>query len=829
MNSPIISIIIPVYNAQEFLAETIASIQAQTFENFEVICVNDGSTDGSVTILEQTAHQDPRFRIVHQENAGAGAARNYGFAHAKGEYCIFLDSDDLFSEQLLEKLYHAITEHQADVAACNFSRIHPDGRETQHEGVHTKWIPGGLQVFSYRDTPDYILRVIDPVAWNKLYRTDFVREKGLKYEELSTVNELTFAALSVACAESITYIPDFLIRTRICDSSENEGTEDLDNIRKAVFSTVRQASELPHARVINRAILSFAVDHFVKTLANDIKNFSDPKAEAFYRMVYETFNSPEYAEVDAVTLRNPRRYLEFCSIKKHDYASMKEMVSRRLVVSLTTYPRRIGSIPAVLESIYNQTRKPDEVVLWLAEAQFPGKENELPEELLKWMEDGLLSVRWCDDLKPHKKYFYALQEYTDDLVVTVDDDLLYSRDMLASLYASYLLYPEAVSTVRAHLMMLDEQNRIMPYNTWIQETDRCIHKPSMQLMATGGAGVLYPPNLFRKEFFDKGAIMENCPWADDLWLKAMQVVSGVSVVVARPHEQLQYLPGTQEEALHQVNVRQNQNDVQLANISRWLDEVFEPGILIRKLTEASEGERILGMQAVSHHLDEERKALRRQVEPSQRKAKDAEAKQRQAENKQKQAENRRKQVEEKLKNTNEQLCQTQNLQKQTQQKLSQTEGKLSRTEDALNQTKQKLSQTEGTLNQTRQKLSQTEGTLNQTRQKLQQTEKTLNQTQQKLQRTELALRKTQENLARTNEQLRWTREHMPIGVQMRDLGEFLRQKRAGTNPLFWSIKYGIYLCGWIPLKLLTGTMYFLKNGFKATAKRIIGKLFRRGQ
>ena len=822
MDRPIISIIMPVYNAQEFLPETIASIQAQTFEDFEVICVNDGSTDGSVTILEQTAQQDARFRIVHQENAGAGAARNHGFTHARGTYSIFLDSDDLFSEQLLEKLYHAITEHQADVAACNFSRIHPDGRETQHEGVHTKWIPNGLQVFSYRDAPDYILRVIDPVVWNKLYRTDLVREKGLKYEELSTANELTFAALSVACAESITYIPDFLIRVRICSDSENEGTEDLENIRKAVFSTVRQASELPHARVINRAILSFAVDHFVKTLANDIKNFSDPKAEAFYRMVYETFNSPEYAEVDAVTLRNPRRYLEFCSVKKHDYPTMKEMVSRRLVVSLTTYPRRIGTIPAVLESIYNQTRKPDEVVLWLAEEQFPEKEKELPEALLKLAAENRLTIRWCDDLKPHKKYFYALQEYSDDLVVTIDDDLLYSRDMLASLYASYLLYPEAVSTVRAHLVMLDEQNRIMPYNTWIQETDRCVHKPSMQLMATGGAGVLYPPNQFRKEFFDKGAIMENCPWADDLWLKAMQVVSGVPVVVARPHEQLQYLPGTQEEALHHVNVRQNQNDVQLANISRWLDEVFEPGILVRKLTEVSEGERILGMHAVSHHLDEERKALRRQVEPSRRKAKEAEAKQRQAEN-------RQKQDEEKLKNANEQLRQTQNLQKQTQQKLNQTEGKLNRTEETLSQTKQKLSQTEGTLNQTKQKLSQTEGTLSQTKQKLSQTEGTLNQTQQKLQRTELTLRKTQENLSRTNEQLRWTREHMPIGVQMQDLGEFLRQKRADSNPLFWSIKYGIYLCGWIPLKLLTGTMFFLKNGFKATVKRFFGKLFRRGQ
>lgn len=808
MNRPIISIIMPVYNAQDYLPETLASIQAQTLRDFEVICVNDGSTDASVEILERTTAMDPRFSIVHQKNAGAGAARNFGFTYAKGEYSIFLDSDDLFSEQLLEKLYNAITEHQADIAACNFSRIHPDGRETQHEGVHTRWIPDGLQVFSYRDTPDYILRVINPTPWNKLYRTSFIRDKGLKYEEITSTNDITFAAVSVASAERVTYIRDSLVRYRVSrgGSISSGKSKNLNNIKIAVFSAVRQARELPHAQMINRAILSFVVDNFVYSLASYIKDFSDPQAEEFYRMVHETFNQEAFANVDPVTLHNPKQYLEFCSVRKHDYETMKKMAARRLIVSLTTYPKRIGAIPAVLESIYNQTKKPDEIVLWLADSQFPEKEKELPEQLLKLVAENRLTIRWCEDLKPHKKYFYALQEYTDDLVVTIDDDLTYSRDMLASLYASYMLYPKAVSTVRAHLVMLDEQNRIMPYNTWIQETDRCIHKPSMQLMATGGAGALYPPGCFRKEFFDANAIMEHCPWADDLWLKAMQLVSDVPVVVARPHEQLQYLPGTQEEALHHVNVRQNQNDVQLQNISKWLDEKFEPGILVQKLTQ-NIGERILGIFEVSHHLDEERKMLRRQVEPSQKKAKESETKQRQAENRQRQAENRLKQTEDKLKNTNEQLRQTQNLLKQTQQKLTQAEG---------------------TLNQTKQKLTQTEGTLNQMKQKLAQTETALKQTQNKLALTERKLQQTEERLSRTNDQLRWTRDHLPIGVQMQDLGEFLRQKREESNPLLWSCKYAIYLCGWIPLKLLTGTMYFLKNGFKATAKRVLGKLFRRG-
>ena len=138
MKRPIISVIMPVYNVQQYLEETIRSVQAQTFSDYEVIFVDDASTDASLTILNRTAEADLRFRVLEQKKGGAGAARNLGLSQARGEYVIFLDSDDLFSPVLLEKLYTAITEAQADIAACNFSRLNVNGVETQHEGVHVK-------------------------------------------------------------------------------------------------------------------------------------------------------------------------------------------------------------------------------------------------------------------------------------------------------------------------------------------------------------------------------------------------------------------------------------------------------------------------------------------------------------------------------------------------------------------------------------------------------------------------------------------------------------------------------------------------------------------
>lgn len=767
MLTPKISVIMPIYNAAKFLGDTIRSLRNQTLQEFEVICVNDGSTDNSVDILRQVMAEDNRFRLIDQDNSGAGAARNTGFSEAKGEYVIFLDSDDLFLSRMLEKLYTTAKEADADVVGCDFIQFDADGNEKRLEGVYQKWIPRGKKVFNYQDCPDYIMRVINPVPWNKLYKSEFIRGLGLRFDEISSTNDIAFSAVSVAAAQRVTFIPEALIKYRIghAGTISSGKSRKLNNVTRAVTSTVRQAAALPHGELIGNDIACFTIGNYLYSLSNYIDDFKSEEAREFYTLVHDTFRQEKFDGVCEEMLHNPKQYLDFCTVRKHDYRRMCQLLEKRLIVSLTTYPRRIHLIPQVLESIYKQTRKADEIVLWLAEEQFPGREEEFPEDVRNLVLENRLTIRWCDDLKPHKKYFYALQEYSDDLVVTLDDDLLYSPYMLSSLYASYLLYPECVSTVRAHLVMLDEQNQIMPYNAWIQETDYCIHKPSMQLMATGGAGVLHPPGLFRKEFFDAEAIRENCLWADDLWLKAMQLVSGVPVVVARQFESLRYLPGSQDEALQTRNVQHGQNDVQLANISAWLDKTFEPGILIKKLTQYDGGERIIGIGAVSRHLDQERKSNRRKYL---------------------QADTKLRQVEQQKRNTETKLAQANESLKQASAEIRQ-----------LRNEKYKL-------------------------------EKEQEQTERKLRQTERKLQQTEEKLARTNEQLRWTRDHMPIGVQMQDLGAFLRQKRESSNLLLWGCKYAIYLCGWIPLKLLTGTMYFLKNGFKATAKRIISKLFRRG-
>ena len=128
---PKISVIIPVYNVEKYLGECLDSILAQTFQDFEIICVDDGSTDRSLDILQEYKRKDDRFVIFQQRHAGAGAARNHGLKLAEGKYIQFLDSDDYFEPTLLEELYTRAEKFGSDLTVCSSRKVDDEGNITE--------------------------------------------------------------------------------------------------------------------------------------------------------------------------------------------------------------------------------------------------------------------------------------------------------------------------------------------------------------------------------------------------------------------------------------------------------------------------------------------------------------------------------------------------------------------------------------------------------------------------------------------------------------------------------------------------------------------------
>ena len=192
----------------------------------------------------------------------------------------------------------------------------------------------------------------------------------------------------------------------------------------------------------------------------------------------------------------------------------------RIIVSLTSYPARIRSVWITIASLLQQTMKPNKVVLWLAEEQFP--EHELPNSLKRLQKRGL-EIRFCEDLRPHKKYYYAVQEYPDYYIITADDDIFYPEDHIERLWKGYEKYQNTVICHWSHKIDFDGKDDFIPYNDWIDNGEE---PPSFTTLAVGCNGILYPPGCLPKETFDKNKIVELSLNTDDLWLKCMEILNG---------------------------------------------------------------------------------------------------------------------------------------------------------------------------------------------------------------------------------------------------------------------------------------------------------------
>ena len=169
---PLVSIVIPVYNAEKFLSECLESVCAQTLKDIEIICVNDGSTDGSAEIVSEFASRDKRIHVITQSNAGENAARNSGIAAARGRWIGFVDSDDKVSPELYEKLISNGEKYQADISHCGLLFFYPDGREVPHYGSGLLKIQdhesGLLDLFDGRQ--------VEPSMCCKLYRRELLTD-----------------------------------------------------------------------------------------------------------------------------------------------------------------------------------------------------------------------------------------------------------------------------------------------------------------------------------------------------------------------------------------------------------------------------------------------------------------------------------------------------------------------------------------------------------------------------------------------------------------------------------------------------------------------------
>lgn len=285
-----ISVIIPVYNVEKYLEECLESIVHQSLKEIEIICVDDGSTDGSVDILKRYACEDKRFILRRQKNQGGGAARNLGLACASGEYVVFLDSDDFFEPEMFRRIYDRAMETAADIVLYGGQKY--DTEEKKYIAApnlfHGKFVRD-LPVFSYKDIPEKIFTITTPAPWTKLFRRDFIKKEGLQFQCLPNSNDVYFVLTSLCLAERIAYVDEVFVNYRIGMANNTQSLKAKDPL------CFYQAYMAVYRTLVERGIFAAVEKSFADvTLSGCVYNLNTIKDENSKKKMYDILSGEEF-------------------------------------------------------------------------------------------------------------------------------------------------------------------------------------------------------------------------------------------------------------------------------------------------------------------------------------------------------------------------------------------------------------------------------------------------------------------------------------------------------------------------------------------------------
>lgn len=207
------SVIVPVYNVEKYLPACLDSLINQTLTDIEIICINDGSKDGSLDILKNYANKDKRIKIINQENQGVSSARNNGISVANGQYLAFLDGDDFFDTTLLEKSYKEITKKNADILIFGTYEVNPD----EHKNI--RWDAQLLQDFATEKFSvaqmDLFIHLLHSL-WDKVYRTDFIKKNNILFPlDIKVAEDNIFVLETYLKHATYAFLPECLYNYRV--------------------------------------------------------------------------------------------------------------------------------------------------------------------------------------------------------------------------------------------------------------------------------------------------------------------------------------------------------------------------------------------------------------------------------------------------------------------------------------------------------------------------------------------------------------------------------------------------------------------------------------
>ena len=328
-----ISIIMPVYNVEKYLARCLESAIRQTFprNKYEIICVNDGSTDNSLEILERYAEQFPNIKIINQKNSGPAAARNRGILEAQGKYVLFIDSDDFITLNALKILYNYAEQNNSDVVIFDFYRDIPGVKNPKIR--HQKRVAQKYKniQFNAKTAEPFVYRYIPMAPWNKIYRLDLI--KDIQFPIDTCYDDIPFWDIVYTKAQRINYLPyamyyyDISRDTRLTASKDRK-VFDIFKTYNHSRETLKKTGYFEKFKFILYAHATCSIVNYLKAVnedlrpdyINEIKKFEIDVSveeflkEDFYQFEYDNFKLIKY-------IQNTDCDTAISYLKEHKYVS----------------------------------------------------------------------------------------------------------------------------------------------------------------------------------------------------------------------------------------------------------------------------------------------------------------------------------------------------------------------------------------------------------------------------------------------------------------------------------------------------------------------------
>ena len=559
----IVSIIVPCYNVEEYLADCLDSLIEQTFKDIEIVCVNDGSTDKTPQILEGYAKKDSRIKIVTQENGGLSSARNTGVNNSSAEYITFIDSDDWVNETYIEKLYGAITRNNCDIAVAEMVRKRPNSEKYRLHFEEEK---------TFTDLQDKVDACRIPACCyvcGKLFKKELIEnmpfKSGVYFEDVIWTPEIAKKS------NALVVVPKAYYYYRVNNSSIVKTVQSLQKqhdsytAKKYIVSffeknNLKLSKKSQNITKYTSYLFGIPVikvkeyNGYETTLLFDFLPIKKRKSSLYYKFkknkklfFFRDLDAHYYINLFGLHL-GFKHYKSFKAVEASEKGVTDIKRTPQLIVSLASYPARINTVYKTIETLLNQTVKPDRLILWLAEEQFPNREKDLPENLLKLVDYGF-EIGWCEDLKSYKKLVPALREFPEDIIVTADDDLYYQKDWLESLYSVYLKDSKNIYTRRA--CRITNQGNIFKIAPHYSNTH---YEPDFSNQLMGGAGTIYPPHSLHEDVMNIDLIKTLVPTYDDIYFWAMAVMAGTKIgLIHNKDLNIYNVEGTQDGALCKIN------------------------------------------------------------------------------------------------------------------------------------------------------------------------------------------------------------------------------------------------------------------------------------